>query len=109
VKTLAEPTIDGMSHAVLAFMDKIGLDAAHLVGHSMGGAIAIRLAIDAPHRVQSLALICSAGLGPEINLDYIRGFVSASSRRQLKPLLAMLFSDPDLVSLRMIEDLLKYK
>jgi pyruvate dehydrogenase E2 component (dihydrolipoamide acetyltransferase) len=109
VKTLADPTIEGMSKAVLAFMDKVGIDAAHLVGHSLGGAIAIRTAIDAPHRVQSLALICPAGLGPEINRDYLSGFVSASSRRELKPVLAMLFCNADLVSRKMIEDVLKYK
>ncbi len=35
-----------------------------------------------------------AGLGPEIDRDYIEGFVAASSRRDLKPVLERLFQDP---------------
>jgi pyruvate dehydrogenase E2 component (dihydrolipoamide acetyltransferase) len=108
-KTLADPTISGLAKSLLGFMDTVSIDAAHLIGHSMGGAIAIRTALDAPLRVKSLALICPVGLGPEINRDYISAFVSASSRRELKPVLEMLFADKALVSRQMVEDLLKYK
>jgi len=108
-KKLADPTIAGLAKAVLEFMDAVGIDGAHLVGHSMGGAIAIRAALDAPSRVKSLALICPAGVGPEINRDYVHGFVSASSRRDLKPVLELLFADKTLVSRQMVENLLKYK
>jgi pyruvate dehydrogenase E2 component (dihydrolipoamide acetyltransferase) len=59
--------------------------------------------------VKSLTLIDSAGLGPEINMDYIDGFISSTSRRDLKPALENLFADASLVSRQMIDDLLKYK
>jgi len=108
-KTLPDPTLSGLSKAVLAFMDSVGIESAHFVGHSMGGAVAMRTALDAPGRVASLSLIASAGLGREINHGYIQGFVGAASRRELKPVLEMLFADPGLVSRSMVDDLLKYK
>ena len=57
----------------------------------------------------SLALIAPAGLGPEISMDYIDGFVDANSRKQLKPVLQKLFADPDQVNRSMVDDVLKYK
>ncbi|WP_431859202.1 acetoin dehydrogenase dihydrolipoyllysine-residue acetyltransferase subunit [Azospirillum sp.] len=108
-KTLPDPSLSGLSGTVLSFMDAVGIAAAHLVGHSMGGAVSMRTALDAPERVLSLSLVCSAGLGREINQDYIDGFIRATSRRDLKPVLETLFADPGLVSRQMIDDLLKYK
>jgi pyruvate dehydrogenase E2 component (dihydrolipoamide acetyltransferase) len=108
------PRLPGTSLADLAgfvarFMDAVGVPRAHLVGHSMGGAIASRLALDQPQRVASLTLVNSAGLGSEINLGYIDGFVSAESRRELKPVVEQLFANPDLVTRQLLDDLLKYK
>ncbi|WHZ10083.1 MAG: Dihydrolipoamide acetyltransferase component (E2) of acetoin dehydrogenase complex [Burkholderiaceae bacterium] len=107
--------LPGTSIAALAgfvhkFMTAAGLNGPmHLVGHSMGGAVAIQLAAQHPARVASLALVSPAGLGREINTGYTDGFVKAQSRRDLKPVLEQLFADPALVSRQMIDDLLKYK
>ena len=108
------PRLPGTSLAELAafvarFMDAVGVPRAHLVGHSMGGAIASRLALDQPQRVASLTLVNSAGLGSAVNLGYIDGFVSAESRRELKPVVEQLFANPDLVTRQLLDDLLKYK
>jgi pyruvate dehydrogenase E2 component (dihydrolipoamide acetyltransferase) len=108
-KSVAEPTVAGLAKAVLGFMDTLKIDKAHLVGHSLGGAIAIEVARQAKGRVKSLTLINSAGLGPDINMDYIDGFISSTSRRDLKPALENLFADGSLVSRQMVDDLLKYK
>jgi pyruvate dehydrogenase E2 component (dihydrolipoamide acetyltransferase) len=81
----------------------------HVVGHSMGGAIAAQMALAAPQRIASLVLIASAGLGAEINAGYIDGFVAAATRRELKPVVEQLFADPALVSRQMLDDLLKTK
>jgi pimeloyl-ACP methyl ester carboxylesterase len=44
---------------VAAFMDTLGLEAAVVVGHSMGGAVAQRFAIDHPERTLGLVLAAS--------------------------------------------------
>jgi pyruvate dehydrogenase E2 component (dihydrolipoamide acetyltransferase) len=108
-KTVAKPGLDGLAAAVVAFMDALKLSDAHLVGHSMGGAVAALVALQEPRLVRSLTLISPAGLGPEINAKYIDGFVAAETRRDLKPVLQYLFADAGLVSRSMVEDLLKYK
>lgn len=108
-KSIADPSLAGLAAVVLSFMDAVGIDRAHLVGHSLGGAIALQIAKTAKSRIKSVVLIASAGLGPEINMDYVSGFVGATSRRELKPVLEQLFSDPSLVSRQMIDDILKFK
>ncbi len=105
----AEGGVDGLVDALDAFMDAADVDSAHLVGHSMGGAICAMLALKKPERAKSLTLVDSAGLGEEINDAYIDGFISAETRRELKPVVGDLFADKDLVSRQLIDDLLKFK
>ena len=97
-----------MKKALAGFMDKLGIGKAHLVGHSMGGAIAMQMAADDPSKVKSLTLICSAGLGPEIG-SYVDEYVAAQGRKDLKPALEQLFADKSLVSRQLVDDVLKYK
>ena len=109
VKTIDQPGLGTLVTAVTQLLDHLAIDKAHLVGHSMGGLVAGQTALEHPARVASLTLIASAGLGEDINADYINGFVSATSRKQLKPVLKHLFADASLVSRAMVDDLLKYK
>jgi pyruvate dehydrogenase E2 component (dihydrolipoamide acetyltransferase) len=104
---MAAPSLEALADAAASLLDALGHDTAHLVGHSMGGAVAGRLALRG--RAKTLTLIDAAGLGSEINMAYIDGFVAAPSRRELKPALQHLFADPGLVSRAMVEDLMKYK
>ncbi|EHP43244.1 acetoin dehydrogenase E2 subunit dihydrolipoyllysine-residue acetyltransferase [Cupriavidus basilensis OR16] len=80
----ATPRLPGTTLASLAgfvahFMDALDIGQAHLVGHSMGGGVAAQLAVDAPQRVRSVALV------------------------------ELLFADAGLVSRQMLDDLLRYK
>ncbi|MFV2093756.1 MAG: acetoin dehydrogenase dihydrolipoyllysine-residue acetyltransferase subunit, partial [Hyphomicrobiales bacterium] len=109
VKTITDGGLSGLARTVETFLDEVGIDSAHLVGHSMGAAVAATLAMASPARVASLSLISAAGLGPEINAAYIDGFVAASSRRELKPVLQTLFADQGLVTRSMVDDVLKYR
>lgn len=53
------PHVDGMSYDamaadVLALLDKLGLEKAHILGHSMGGKVAMQLALNQPERLEKL-------------------------------------------------------
>ncbi|MCB1433346.1 MAG: acetoin dehydrogenase dihydrolipoyllysine-residue acetyltransferase subunit [Alphaproteobacteria bacterium] len=108
VKALAHPNLATLTAAVSSFMDQLGIEAAHLVGHSLGGAISMQMAHDHPQKVKSMTLICSAGLGPEFG-SYVDDYVAASNRKELKPVLERLFADKSLVSRQLVDDVLKYK
>ncbi|XVV15059.1 alpha/beta fold hydrolase [Actinoplanes sp. CA-131856] len=48
---------------VRGLLDALGLEAAHMVGHSYGGAAALRVALDSPQRVARMALLAPGGIG----------------------------------------------
>ena len=52
---------------VASFLDVLGIGRAAMVGNSLGGLIALRLALSEPARVGALVLVDGAGLGPEVN------------------------------------------
>lgn len=108
-KQVGNGTVKEFAEVLNAFMDTVGLSRVDLVGHSMGGAVALEFALDHPERSRSLVLIASAGLGPEINSEFIDGFIAASRRKDIKPHLDKLFADARLVGRQLVEDVLKYK
>lgn len=56
-------TLESLSKHVLDVLDALELERTMLVGLSLGGAIAARVALLAPERVERLALLSSVGLG----------------------------------------------
>lgn len=98
-----------LAGAVTGVLDALGAGRAHLVGHSMGGAVALAVAAANPGRIASLTLIAPSGFGPEINVGFLRGFAGAQTRRELKPVVGQLFADGSLVTRQLIDDLLAYK
>ena len=108
-KALQDGSVAALAQVVIEFMDALGIERAELVGHSLGGAIALKAAVDHPARVSALALIAPAGLGPEINADYINGFIRADSRKDMKSLLEQLVADPALINRGLVNDMLQFK
>lgn len=108
-KAVRDGSVPALADVVAKFMDALGIGHAHLVGHSLGGAIALQTALAHPDKVSALSLIGSAGLGTEINGAYLSGFVAAESRREIKPLLQQLVADPELINRTLIDDILKFK
>lgn len=45
----------------------LGHDRATIVGHSLGGGVAMQFAYQFPHMAERLVLVCSGGLGKEVN------------------------------------------
>lgn len=69
----APVSVELMAEDALAVMDVLEWDAAHLVAHSLGGLVALELALRTRERVRSLALLCT----------FARGRDAARSRRMM--------------------------
>jgi pimeloyl-ACP methyl ester carboxylesterase len=65
-------------------MARLGIERAHLLGHSHGGRVGIALAAQAPEAVDRLVLVDSAGIRPPRTLALrTRGLVARTGRRLL--------------------------
>ena len=58
-------TISGYGRWLDALLEELGVEAAAVVGNSMGGFIGAEMAIKFPHRVERLVLVAAAGLSVE--------------------------------------------
>ncbi len=60
------PRLTYVSGILRQFMDQLGIEKARFVGNSMGGQVAIKLAIDSPERVEKLVVIGSTPVGQSL-------------------------------------------
>lgn len=91
------------------FLDALAIDKVHLVGHSLGGAVANRLAAGRGAGILSLTLVAPLLPGVDLDRTFLHEFVTARRSRDLREVLARLVADPDSVSRTMVDDVLKYK
>lgn len=98
------------SVAVLAGLVAADLDDTpkHIVGHSLGGAVALELARSHPGRVASLTLIAPAGLGQALNSDFLDRFPHLSDPAEAEALLHRLVSRPRLINKHMVARVLDH-
>jgi pyruvate dehydrogenase E2 component (dihydrolipoamide acetyltransferase) len=108
-KDVGDASAESLARTVADYMDAAGLERAHLVGHSLGGAVATAIAAENPDRVAALTLIAPAGFGAEIAGDFIEGFITENRARKLRPFIEMLVANPSLVTADMVEEVLKFK
>ncbi len=78
--------------------DGLGIGSAHLVGHSLGGAVSLALADTRPKSLSSLTLIAPAGLGPDINGPALHGICGANRAESLGPWLRSLVANEDIIT-----------
>ena len=87
-----------LAKEIRAAVDALGLEQFDLVGHSLGGALALSLADIRPRKLRQLTLIAPAGLGPEINGASLAGICKATRPESLAPWLKTLVADEALIT-----------
>ncbi|SOC46428.1 pyruvate dehydrogenase E2 component (dihydrolipoamide acetyltransferase) [Rhizobium subbaraonis] len=93
-------TAQGIEDLALDVSDRIealGIERAHLVGHSLGGATALALTALGRVAVRSLTLLAPGGLGPEINAGFIGGLTRSTTAEALERWLAVMVADPNVL------------
>lgn len=83
-----------LAELVADALDANGVGQAHLLGHSLGGAIAMVMALGEPARVLSLSLLAPAGLGRGIDRDFLMAFPALATKEEAEMLLQRLVSKP---------------
>jgi pimeloyl-ACP methyl ester carboxylesterase len=66
-----------------SLMRHLGIERAHIVGHSSSAMMALQLALDAPETVQTLALLDAARPAPpsEVQLEFVKAVVQPALQR----------------------------
>jgi 3-oxoadipate enol-lactonase len=55
-------TLQALADDLIGVLDAEHVDRTHLLGHSAGGVVALRAAVDHPHRIASLILVSTASV-----------------------------------------------
>ncbi|GAC1344373.1 MAG: alpha/beta fold hydrolase [Ktedonobacteraceae bacterium] len=106
-KPVTDYSVPALAEFLARFLDALGPDwqRMSIVGHSLGGAVALALAGSYPQRIERLVLVDSSGLGPEIDrtvLDLVR---SEPTRENLRRELTHFFAQPGLVQQALVDQL----
>jgi pyruvate dehydrogenase E2 component (dihydrolipoyllysine-residue acetyltransferase) len=101
-------SIEGLAAAVAAALESLNAKPAIIVGHSLGGAVAISIALQHPERVKGLVLVDSVGLGREISPELLYLMSGAGDRDTAKHLLSLFYEDQRLVTDRGVDEMAQY-
>jgi pimeloyl-ACP methyl ester carboxylesterase len=66
-KPMGDYSLGGHAATLRDLLDRLGIDRVTLVGHSLGGGIAMVFSYLFPERVERLVLVASGGLGREVS------------------------------------------
>lgn len=100
---LKNPTLYSMADSLLRWMDEEGLERVHLLGHSLGGKVAMQMALECPERAASLIVADIAPVNYPARHDEIFTALTAvavercSSREQAAVILASHLQDADVI------------
>lgn len=101
------------STAVVGLLDALGVGKAHLVGNSLGGGAAVRLALDHPDRAGRLVLMGPGGLStnlfapdPTEGVKALGRFAAppGPSKEKLAAFLRLMVFDPALITDELVEE-----
>lgn len=65
-KPNADYSLGGYANGMRDLLTVLGIDRVTVVGHSLGGGIAMQFAYQYPERTERLVLVSTGGLGPEV-------------------------------------------
>ncbi|MEX5609462.1 4,5:9,10-diseco-3-hydroxy-5,9,17-trioxoandrosta-1(10),2-diene-4-oate hydrolase [Pseudomonas sp. NFPP10] len=107
-KPLAQYTLDFFVEALSGLLDALDIGRCVLIGNSLGGAIALQLALDQPRRVSRLVLMAPGGLMDKeqyyLRMAGIQQMAAAFAQGELRNaagmrrLLSLQLFDPSLIS-----------
>ncbi len=78
-------SVASMAQDVLELLDTLNLTQVHMLGHSMGGAIAQHIAIEHPQRVDRLLLACTFSKIGARNLAVLESWAATIAASQAQP------------------------
>lgn len=109
-KEVRDGSTQELADTMRAVLDRLGVERVNLVGHSLGGAVALRMALDSRDLVNRLILLAPAGLpGSTVNSEFARSVADAQNSRELRPILSQIFANPDLATREMVDEVMKFK
>jgi 3-oxoadipate enol-lactonase len=80
-KPFGHYTLEQMADDAIAVLDAAGVERAHVVGASMGGAISQIIGLRHPHRVVSLTLACTACRNHPWRRELLQGWAAVANER----------------------------
>lgn len=107
-----EPLISHAAERVGRAMTALGIERAHLVGNSYGGAVAMRIAIDYPERVDRMVLMAPGGAAPKdvppwpVGLQHLFDYMAAEkpSREAMAEFVRLMLHDQSLATEALIDE-----
>ena len=93
----ADYSIAGLAADIAEVIARLKLEHPILIGHSLGGAVAMQIAISKPSLISGLVLIDSAGLGLEISAELLRLMAAVPGADTARGLLQLFYEDQKLV------------
>ena len=97
--------------AVVALLDELGIEKVHLLGNSLGGGTAMRLALTYPDRVGRLVLMGPGGLSlnlfhadPTEGVQRLMDFGANPSRESLRAFISTMVVNQGLVTDELVEE-----
>jgi pyruvate dehydrogenase E2 component (dihydrolipoamide acetyltransferase) len=106
-KTVKDGSLAGLASAVNALLDALSISKAHVMGHSLGGGVAVTLLKNHADKVASLSLLAPAGFEKAVNMEFITGFTEADRNRAMQQELEKLVHDKGLIGRKMVDSVMR--
>lgn len=100
---LKETSVRGLSGYVDAFLSRLGIPSATLVGNSLGGQVALLYALEHPERVAALVLSGSSGL---YEVEMGTGTPRRRDREYIRDRAAVTFYEPRHATEELVDEML---